>query len=33
VKITLDLTELVARGELSQTEAERLKGLAAEDSG
>jgi iron complex transport system permease protein len=33
VKITLDLTELVARGELSQPEADRLKRLAAKDTG
>src|SRR6187551_1095807 len=33
MKITLDLTDLVERGELSAAEAERLKGLARQDSG
>ncbi|HEY4199779.1 MAG TPA: hypothetical protein VGM83_04390 [Devosiaceae bacterium] len=33
MKITLDLTELVALGKLTQAEADRLKGLAAQDTG
>lgn len=33
MRITLDLTELVERGQLTAAEAERLKGLAAKDSG
>lgn len=33
MKITLDLTDLVARGALSAAEAERLKGLAIRDAG
>ena len=33
MKITLDLTDLVSRGELSPKEAERLKTLAAKDTG
>ena len=33
MKITLDLTDLVARGELSQAEADRLKALATKDAG
>lgn len=33
MKVTLDLTDLVARGELTPAEAERLKGLAARDTG
>lgn len=33
MKITLDLTELVAKGQLTQAEADRLKGLAALDTG
>lgn len=33
MKITLDLTELVERGQPTAVEAERLKGLAAKDSG
>jgi iron complex transport system permease protein len=33
MKITLDLTDLVTRGELSQPEADRLKRLAARDTG
>ena len=33
MKITLDLTELVERGQLTAVEADRLKGLAAKDSG
>lgn len=33
MKVTLDLTDLVARGELSQTEADRLAKLGARDTG
>ncbi len=33
MKVTLDLTDLVARGALTQAEADRLRGLAAEDTG
>jgi iron complex transport system permease protein len=33
MKITLDLTDLLARGELSQAEADRLKALATKDAG
>jgi hypothetical protein len=33
MKVTLDLTDLVARGQLTPAEAERLKGLAAADTG
>jgi len=33
MKITLDLTDLVARGQLTQAEADRLKQLAAADTG
>src|SRR5688572_5434204 len=33
MKITLDLTDLVARGELSQAEADRLEALATKDAG
>jgi iron complex transport system permease protein len=33
MKITLDITDLVERGELTASEAERLKGLAAKGSG
>jgi hypothetical protein len=33
MKVTLDLTALVANGKLSQAEADRLKGLAAADTG
>jgi hypothetical protein len=33
MKVTLDLTELVARGQLTAAEAERLKGLAIAETG
>ena len=33
MKITLDLTDLVAKGQLTRAEADRLKGLAALDTG
>ena len=33
MKITLDLTDLVSRGQLTQAEAERLKGLAIGETG
>ena len=33
MKVTLDLSDLVARGELTEAEAERLQGLAAADTG
>ena len=33
MKITLDLTDLVAKGRITEAEAERLKGLAAQDTG
>ncbi len=33
MKITLDLTDLVAKGQVTQAEAERLKGLAIKDTG
>lgn len=33
MKVTLNLTELVARGQLTQQEADRLKGLAAGETG
>lgn len=33
MKITLDLTDLVTKGQLTPAEAERLKGLAARDTG
>lgn len=33
MKITLDLTDLTAKGQLTQAEADRLKGLAARDTG
>jgi iron complex transport system permease protein len=33
MKVTLDLTALVANGKLTQAEADRLKGLAAADTG
>ncbi|MEO6395955.1 MAG: hypothetical protein ABIO40_08610 [Devosia sp.] len=33
MKVTLDLSDLVARGAITQTEADKLKGLAAEDTG
>lgn len=33
MKITLDLTDLVTKGQLTQVEADRLKGLAIKDTG
>jgi hypothetical protein len=33
MKITLDLTDLVSRGELTKEEAEKLTRLAARDTG
>lgn len=33
MKITLDLTDLVTKGQLTQAEADRLKGLAIKDTG
>ena len=33
MKITLDLTDLVTKGQLTQAEAGRLKGLAIKDTG